>query len=326
MQLCGGQPHAVPEHHPSRNPGRHQLGSAANPVGIRLRVPGRIRNGHHSRSGRTLRDPHCFRSDRFRHHGLCHQPDHFHGAASGAYVVSGQLNWDRGPVGTRTVTVFDGATPILTASTPPVTAVPVTLPFVEMINLTEGDILTVVGTHDQLTAQNVLPGSIFTVVLYLPNASPAPVVVPTSNGTRTFVADADMPALTAIYVTADGGVYPIDPTTVTINGSSLSPPFAYDMYPFIDGVTLTPANTGDTVLVAIGYGSVFQVAGAGFIEGGLLYAGPSGGSPPVTGGLTQDFEHEILTSCKWIIVAGRALDSQTFVYEPHIPSRLVTAF
>lgn len=101
-------------------------------------------------------------------------------------------------------------------------------------------------------------------------------------------------------------------------GPSLSPPFFYDVYPYIDGVTLASVVSGNPVTIAVGYGSAFQIPGANFVPGGLLYAGPGGV-------LTQDFNDVILSDCKWIIVAGRALDSQTFLFEPHIPTRTIFA-
>jgi hypothetical protein len=69
------------------------------------------------------------------------------------------------------------------------------------------------------------------------------------------------------------------------------------------------------------------VPGAGFVQGGLLYAGPGSASPPTgVGTVTQDYQGTVLQSCQWVIVVGRALDSQTFVYEPHIPNRVVMSF
>lgn len=116
---------------------------------------------------------------------------------------------------------------------------------------------------------------------------------------------------------------PIDPTSV----SQGSPPFSSDIYPFVDGITLNSAAAGSPVTVATGYGSPFQVPGAGLVQGGLLYAGPGSVSPPAgVGTVTQDYQGTVLPSCAWVIVVGRALDDQTFVYESHIPNRTVMSF
>ena len=264
--------------------------------------------------------------------------------ASGAYAVTGQLVWSGpgsppiggGEAGVRTVTVYltpiSGSPPypvaILTASTPN-QAGPVTLPFGETVNLTQGDILTVVATHSLPDDQFVVAGSLFSAVMYqsAPDVTPPIPPSPTSGGTANFIASVSMPALTAVYVDPSGGVSPIDPTTVNLNPSGLIPPFAYDVYPYVDGITLSAVAAGGVVTVAIGYGSVFQVPGAGWTPGGLLYAGVLGTSPITDiGFVTQNFEGIILQHCQWVIVVGRALDSETFSYEPHIPTRVILSW
>jgi hypothetical protein len=250
--------------------------------------------------------------------------------AAGAYAITGQLMWGAGEAGVRTVTVYNtsGSPPVTTvvadASTDPSEAGPVSLPFNAQVNLVLGDVLTVVATHSLPTAQDIEPGSILTCVMYA-SSEPTPPVPPSpsTGGTQVFTADADLGALTAVYVGPDGGVLPIDPTSV----SQGSPPFSSDAYPFVDGITLNSAPTGSPVTVAVGYGSVFQVPGAGFVQGGLLYAGPGSASPPTgVGTVTQDYQGTVLQSCQWVIVVGRALSSDVFVYEPHIPNRVVMSF
>ena len=265
--------------------------------------------------------------------------------ASGAYAITGQLDWSGpgsppiggGEAGVRTVTVYltpaSGSpplpVPIITASTL-VQAGPVSLPFGDTINLSQGDILTVVATHSLPDDQFVIAGSMFSAVLYQSTPDNTPVVPSssTSGGTANFIASVSMPALTAVYVDPSGGVSPIDPTTVTINTDLVSPPFPYDVFPYVDGITLSDVAAGGLVTVAVGYGSVFSVPGAPWVAGGLLYAGIGGASPITEIGLvTQNFEGIILPNCKWVIVVGRALDNQgTFLYEPHIPQRVSLAF
>ena len=251
--------------------------------------------------------------------------------ATGAYALSGQINWGTGSAGVRTVTVFDSSVSppltvaILTASTDPSQAGPVTLPFSDTANLTEGDILTVVVSHSLPDPQQVLAGSMFSAILYSPNHSTTPTVVPTSGGSQVFLASVDLAALTAVYVDISGGVSPIDPTSVTTDIMS-SPPFPHAVFPFVDGVTLSSAQAGGPVQVATAYGGVFQVPGAGFTTGGLLYVGPGTVSPPTVGTLTQSFDDIVLTSCKWVICVGKSVDDQTFILAPHIPSRTVDSF
>ena len=260
--------------------------------------------------------------------------------ASGAYVVSGQLNWgglNETEVGVRTVTVYNNGIAILTASTPNQSGPGVSLPFSETANLNEGDVITIAATHNLPDSQDVIAGSLFSVIMYqsTPNVTP---VIPSSssNGITTFTAAADFPPGTAVIAvnvlsppTPEAEVVPVDPTTVVFVNTSgpfspplsppFSPPFPYVVYPFIDGVALFTGVTGASVQVATGYGSVFQIPGMDWVPGGLLYAGPGGL-------ITQDFQGTILPNCKWVIVVGRALDIDTFIYEPHIPLRSVKAF
>jgi hypothetical protein len=249
--------------------------------------------------------------------------------SAGAYVITGQLMWGSGGVGVRTVNVYDtsgsppATTVVATASTQPSQAGPVTLPFSAQLNLGLGDVLTVVATHSLPVAQDIEAGSILSCVLYS-SSEPVPTPPsPSTAGTQVFTADADLGALTAVYVAPDGGVMPVDPTSV----SQGSPPFSSDAYPFVDGITLNSATAGSPVTVATGYGSPFQVPGAGFVQGGLLYAGPGSASPPAgVGTVTQDYQGTVLPNCSWVICVGRALDSEDFVYEPHLPTRVVMSF
>jgi hypothetical protein len=83
------------------------------------------------------------------------------------------------------------------------------------------------------------------------------------------------------------------------------------LYPFIDGITTTPVTTGDTVGCATTYGGAYQIAGASFTSGALLYVG-------LNGVLTQNYE-TLLPEVQWIICAGRAINANTVIYEPSLP-------
>lgn len=87
------------------------------------------------------------------------------------------------------------------------------------------------------------------------------------------------------------------------------------LFPFIDGITTTPVTSGHTVECGIQYGGIFQIEGATFTPGALLYVGPGGV-------LTQNYAL-LLTEVQWIICAGRAITSNTMIYEPSLPLQAV---
>ena len=130
--------------------------------------------------------------------------------ASGAYIISGQINWG-GPnvseLGVRTVTIYNtpasGSPPfavaILTASTPNQGGTGTTLPFSETVNFNEGDILTIVATHNLPDDQEVITGSLLSVIMYQSTADITPVIPPsTSNGITTFTAAENFAAAVAV--------------------------------------------------------------------------------------------------------------------------------
>lgn len=248
----------------------------------------------------------------------------------GAYFITGQLNWAAGSppeTGIWTATVLVNGSPIITASTPSETA-PITLPFGDTANLNPGDVITILGSHNLSDNQSVIMGSLLNVVMYQPTADTTPNVpsTATSNGITDFIAGATFPFLTAVDAVqstspplAQAVVVPIDPTTVTIANPAISPPFPYTVFPYVDGISLANAIEGALVPVATGYGSVFTVTGQTWTPGGLLYAGPGGL-------ITQDFFDTILPNCSWVVVVGRALSANTFIYEPQIPSQSVQDF
>lgn len=89
------------------------------------------------------------------------------------------------------------------------------------------------------------------------------------------------------------------------------------LFPFIDGITLEPTGGSPPSAVTCGteYGSMYQIAEANFTVGALLYVGPGGV-------LTQDYA-TLVTEVQWIICAGRVMTTDTIIYEPSLPLRIV---
>jgi hypothetical protein len=229
---------------------------------------------------------------------------------AGTYAVAGQLNWGTGDVGVRTVTVFDGDLAIYSVSTGSASG-PITLPFASTATFAEGDVVTIAATHSLTTNQSVLPGSMLMCLETSPEAPSAAASSGTST-VQTFTASASYPAMTVIQIDENGDVTFIDPTVVmTDTAGNVITPFA-------DGVALQAATLGESVQVGTTYGGIFQVEGSNFTVGGLLYVG--------VGGLATQNYDSLLTEVQWVICMGKALTSDSFLYEPHIPQRTVVGF
>lgn len=248
-------------------------------------------------------------------------PDTFVLQNTGEYAVFGGVNWDgpavddppSGSGGIRTVTVFQNGTPIVIQSSTPTQAGPLTLSFSTTGNFTEGDVITLVATHTLGETQHILPGSFFSMV-QIGGTSPSPVIPPVAtSGTQTFIAGATIAPLVAFQVKSDGTIIPIDPTVVVTDG-----PSGTIIAPNPDGISLNSGVIGGQILAGTTYGGVFQVANSGFTIGGLLYVG-------LNGVLTQDYS-TLVTDVQWIICVGRVIATDTFIYEPHVPTRFVIAF
>ena len=155
-----------------------------------------------------------------------------------------------------------------------------------------GNILTVTAANTFMAGGTIYNFSGLTTATFLNGQT---VTIQTASGTQ----------FTAQYTYPD---YPSAPDTGTANGGPVN-------FPFVDGVTLASVTTSNIVNCAVVYGGINQVAGASLTVGGLLYVG-------LNGVLTQDY-NSLLTSVQWIICVGRAIDIDTFIYEPLIPSRLI---
>jgi hypothetical protein len=140
------------------------------------------------------------------------------------------------------------------------------------------------------------------------------------NGQSAVIVTASPTQFTANFAYTDSPPtdYPPTPETTGVANSGTV------LFPFVDGATLTAVSAGGTAECGTTYGGAFQAAGASFTVGGLLYVGKGGI-------LTQDYSSLITGSpdasvgpVQWIICVGRAMASDTFIYEPHLPQRIVS--
>jgi hypothetical protein len=239
------------------------------------------------------------------------RPNLFTVQASGTYAIVVELDWGVGDAAYRTGTLFQNNTAIGSSSTDGTTAGPTAIQMSLVQYLNKGDKVTVQATHGLATAQPLVAGSYISATLTsasAPATSSVPIPPNNTSPTLTFDAETALAPLTAVYVVADGNVKAIDPTTVTTDGAG------NPIYPIVTGVTLSNALQGSPVTVGNNYGGVYEYDGAGFTVGGLIYAG-------VGGALTQNYA-TVVASCQWIVVVGRAISANQFIYEPHIPNLL----
>jgi hypothetical protein len=152
-----------------------------------------------------------------------------------------------------------------------------------------------------------------------PTPGPAIPIVQT-DVSKTFTAGQAIPALTVVHIKYNetpAVITPVDPTTVLqVHGNTV--------FPFADGVVLANVASGANANVATYYGGVYQIITNPVLNwtvGGLLFVGPNGQ-------MTQDYESLISGSnpVQWIICVGRAVATDTFIWEPHIPSRFNMQF
>jgi hypothetical protein len=233
--------------------------------------------------------------------------------AAGTYALVGQLEWETGDFGVRTVTVFKGIEPIFTNSTDINVSAPVSLPFTTIDTFEVGDVITVSAMHNLPIAQTLAAGSFFRMVRAVEDTASFTVSSLGGSKTKSFISGSDFPALTAVHMDASNNVIPLNVETVSIDGTGNA------VFPFVGGVALTPGTAaGIPVAVALTYGGVFKYPGANFVTGGLIYVG-------LNGALTQDYA-TLITQVSWLVCVGRAIADDTFIFEPHIPQRLLLTF
>jgi len=231
--------------------------------------------------------------------------------SAGAYAGFGELYWTEGSVpGVLTLIIMQNGDPIydLTSNDD---SVPLQFSFAG--NFNAGDIVQVI-VNDELADAEILPQSYFGMLQSSPAPGPTIPVVQT-DVSKTFTAGEAISALTVVHIAYNetpAVVTPVDPTTVLqVNGNTV--------IPFADGVVLANVASGANANVATYYGGVYQITTNPVLNwtvGGLLFVGSNGQ-------MTQDYESLISgsTPVQWIICCGRAIATDTFIWEPHIPSK-----
>jgi hypothetical protein len=87
----------------------------------------------------------------------------------------------------------------------------------------------------------------------------------------------------------------------------------------VDGIALQASTAPDeSISVAVAYGAIFSAPEMNWAPGGLLYVAADGS-------LTQDFA-TLTTSTRWIVCVGKAVNSTSFIFEPHIPTNYIQNF
>jgi hypothetical protein len=230
-----------------------------------------------------------------------------------SYILNLNLKWDStGATATRTATILQNGAVIGVASvsstdqTPFITQISTELPF------TKGDVITVFASHTAATSQTVLAGSIFLGLLdqgTVVNTTPAPVTPSTSNS-YPYNSGTTFPIYTALTLGTDGKVYPVDPAL------SAPTPYLESAVPLVFGISLEASGAAGVQLqVNTVFGSQVTTTGTNWTVGGLIYA--------VTGGqLTQDYQGTVV-NLPWIVCIGRADTTESFVYEPQVPTNYV---
>lgn len=131
------------------------------------------------------------------------------------------------------------------------------------------------------------------------------------NGQSVTIMTASPTQFTAAFVHADYDGAETSPDAIANGGTIL--------IPNVDGITLASVVSGNGVECGTNYGGVYQVFGMTFTVGGLFYIAADGT-------MTQDYDSIINgpNPVAWVICVGRALSADTFIYEPHIPTRVVS--
>jgi len=223
-------------------------------------------------------------------------------------VLSGSVEWNKGPAGVRTLMLVQNSVTVLDQEDTDVASVgPIAQNFSVIQQLSAGDTVQVLTTQSTGEDTEILGGSTFSVMLV--PASDAVTQPPytdvdapsADNQTRVLIADATMLAGTAVAIQPDGGVAPVDPVGAIAT-------------PFVDGVVTDAVQKNADANVGTSYGTLYSVSGASFTVGGLIYAGPGGV-------LTQNYP-VLITEVNWIIVVGRAITPTMMLLEQQIPTKV----
>lgn len=230
---------------------------------------------------------------------------------AGTYMVASQINWDKGVAGQRTVILMQNSNIVLDEQQTAFETVGPTVQGVSAIQaMNVGDTIQVlvsqiIGEDTQLAKGSTL------ICLLVPTTDVNP--LPLVNDADTLGSDPDSaPRLlnantqifagTAVELQPNGGVAPIDPV-----GALTAP--------LVDGLVIAQVAINQEAQVGTNYGSIYEVVGANFTPGGLVYAGPGGI-------LTQNY-NLLITEVEWIVVVGRAVSSNLVLYTPQLPTQLI---
>ncbi len=235
---------------------------------------------------------------------------------AGTYALSGQVQWDTGGPGTRTVNlILNGTTVLASESTSNIATGPITQTFSAIQPLNVGDTLQVLVTNGTTTTTNLT----MSITEFYGSIVPNPYVSPPftdaeaeggnpDSATRQIQTEVNLVAGQAVRIDSNGFVTPIDPE------ASPSPP----NIPYVDGVATGPAVAGTLANIATNYGSEYTIAGASFTTGGLVYAGP-------LGILTQNYA-TLVSQVNWIVVVGKATAPGVLLLQPQLPQRSVDLY
>ncbi len=247
----------------------------------------------------------------FDHYNFVTSQETFTVKNGGDFVVAGTIHWTTvAGTGITVQVVVNGGTVIATQTSAGNDGA-TDQTFSVAYKFNAGDTFQVVAQANATSSQTILSGSELYCIA-MPASQAISLPGSSSSGAngepQVFTVAATIAAGQAVSINSSGQVVPLNPT--------VAPPTPV---PYCDGVALAAAAVGQQVPVATAFGGVFQLGGMAWTTGGVLYVGP-------TGALTQDFTNTVQTSCRWVVVAGRALSADTFLLQPHLPNDVVINF
>jgi hypothetical protein len=252
--------------------------------------------------------PVIFQTVDYDNGGFLENPDTIVINQGGSYLVSGDLDWGSTSALANLgyMLMLNGSTVLGTETLSTDSTDPQTEVFSLTYNFNTGDTIQLLAfSSEDVELQS---GTDLTITV---NTSPdttnsLPVSVP-PTGTMMLTAEVNLVAGQAVSVDSSGKVTPVLPTLVAL------PQVAGEFcIPYVDGIALESATAGSTATVANAYGTTFTVSGASFTVGGIIYVAHDGS-------MTQDYAGEVLTNCDWTVVLGKALTSDTLLFQPHLP-------
>lgn len=233
--------------------------------------------------------------------------------SAGSYVVAGTLHW--GTASTAAVRGYNlvlNGNNVLSTDVINSSALAQDQTYSVIVNAITGDTMQLfafTNVDTTLTANSDLTVSAIPSTASTQQLPPGDIAEATDLLSRILTAGARVIIGQAVSIDATGRVIPVIPTREAIPADSVPG------LPYVDGITLSSGNLGDTVQVATSYGSVYQIPGATLTVGGVIYVNADG---------TMTQSHDTVeTHCFWTVVIGRALTPDTILFQPHLPYRVV---